>query len=35
MKRGMSDHTILFVDDAVNILKALRRLTRHEPWTVL
>jgi len=35
MKRGMSDHTILFVDDEVNILKALRRLTRHEPWTVL
>ena len=31
----MSDHTILFVDDEVNILKALRRLTRHEPWTVL
>ena len=31
----MSDHTILFVDDEVNILKALKRLTRHEPWTVL
>ena len=31
----MSDHTILFVDDEVNILKALRRLTRHEPWTVI
>jgi len=31
----MADHTILFVDDEVNILKALRRLTRHEPWTVL
>jgi putative nucleotidyltransferase with HDIG domain len=31
----MSDHSILFVDDEVNILKALRRLTRHEPWTVL
>jgi putative nucleotidyltransferase with HDIG domain len=31
----MSEHTILFVDDEVNILKALRRLTRHEPWTVL
>src|SRR5262249_3300349 len=35
MKRGMSDPTNLFVDDEVNILKALRRLTRHEPWTVL
>ena len=31
----MSDETILFVDDEVNILKALKRLTRHEPWTVL
>jgi putative nucleotidyltransferase with HDIG domain len=31
----MSEHTILFVDDEVNILKALRRLTRHEAWTVL
>lgn len=31
----MSEQTILFVDDEVNILKALSRLTRHEPWTVL
>ncbi len=31
----MSQQTILFVDDEVNILKALNRLTRHEPWTVL
>ncbi len=31
----MSEQTILFVDDEVNILKALNRLTRHEPWTVL
>lgn len=31
----MSDQTVLFVDDEVNILKALKRLTRHEPWTVL
>src|SRR5690606_4655869 len=33
--RAVSDQTILFVDDEVNILKALKRLTRHEPWTVL
>jgi putative nucleotidyltransferase with HDIG domain len=31
----MTDATVLFVDDEVNILKALKRLTRHEPWTVL
>ena len=31
----MAEHTILFVDDEVNILKALRRLTRHESWNVL
>ncbi len=31
----LSEQTILFVDDEVNILKALNRLTRHEPWTVL
>jgi putative nucleotidyltransferase with HDIG domain len=30
----MTEHAILFVDDEVNILKALRRLLRHEPWTV-
>jgi len=28
-------HTVLFVDDEVNILKALQRLLRHGPWTVL
>jgi len=28
-------HTILFVDDEVNILKAVKRLLRHEPWEVL
>lgn len=32
---AVSEQTILFVDDEVNILKALKRLTRHEPWTVL
>lgn len=32
---AMADHTILFVDDEVNILKALRRLTRHETWNVV
>jgi putative nucleotidyltransferase with HDIG domain len=31
----VSEPTILFVDDEVNILKALKRLTRHEPWHVL
>jgi len=31
----MADHTILFVDDEVNILKALKRLTRHETWNVV
>jgi putative nucleotidyltransferase with HDIG domain len=31
----MADHTILFVDDEVNILKALKRLTRHESWNVV
>ncbi|MDJ0867431.1 MAG: response regulator [Myxococcota bacterium] len=30
----MPEHTILFVDDEVNILKALKRLMRHEPWNV-
>jgi putative nucleotidyltransferase with HDIG domain len=28
-------HTVLFVDDEVNILKAVQRLLRHEPWRVL
>ncbi len=27
--------TVLFVDDEINILKALQRLLRNEPWTVL
>ena len=28
-------HTVLFVDDEVNILKALQRLLRHEEMNVL
>jgi len=32
---NMSDHTVLFVDDEVNILKAVQRLLRHEPTRVL
>ena len=31
----MQDHTALFVDDEVNILKALQRLLRNEPIDVL
>lgn len=31
----MSDHTVLFVDDEVNILKAIQRLMRHEPYQVV
>jgi len=31
----MEQHTVLFVDDEVNILKAVQRLLRHEPWKVL
>lgn len=31
----MSDHTVLFVDDEPNILKAVQRLLRHEPLQVL
>ncbi len=31
----MSEHTVLFVDDEVNILKSIQRLLRHEPMTVL
>lgn len=31
----MPEHTVLFVDDEVNILKALQRLLRHEPMNVL
>ncbi len=29
------EHTVLFVDDEINILKALQRLLRHEPMNVL
>ncbi len=31
----MSDHTVLFVDDELNILKAVQRLLRHEPMKVV
>ena len=31
----MENHTVLFVDDEVNILKALQRLLRNEPIDVL
>ena len=31
----MHDHTVLFVDDEPNILKAVQRLLRHEPINVL
>ena len=31
----MKNHTVLFVDDEANILKALKRLLRHEPFQVL
>ncbi len=31
----MPEHVVLFVDDEVNILKALQRLLRNEGWTVL
>ncbi len=31
----MQEHTVLFVDDEVNILKAIERLLRHEPISVL
>ena len=31
----MAQHTVLFVDDEVNILKAVQRLLRNEPWEVL
>ncbi len=30
-----TQHTVLFVDDEVNILKAFQRLFRNEPWKVL
>jgi len=32
---GVQQHTVLFVDDEVNILKALERLLRNEPMEVL
>jgi putative nucleotidyltransferase with HDIG domain len=31
----MSEHAVLFVDDEGNILKAVQRLLRNEPWKVL
>jgi putative nucleotidyltransferase with HDIG domain len=31
----MREHTVLFVDDEVNILRAVQRLLRHEPCRVL
>ncbi len=31
----MNEHAVLFVDDEPNILKALQRLLRNEPWQVL
>jgi putative nucleotidyltransferase with HDIG domain len=31
----MSEHAVLFVDDEGNILKAVQRLLRNEPWQVL
>ena len=31
----MHDHTVLFVDDEVNILKAVQRLLRNEPMNIL
>ncbi|MBW2274875.1 MAG: response regulator [Deltaproteobacteria bacterium] len=31
----MAEHTVMFVDDEVNILKAIQRLLRHEPYQVL
>jgi putative nucleotidyltransferase with HDIG domain len=33
--RNVHDHTVLFVDDEANILKALQRLLRNEPMNVL
>jgi putative nucleotidyltransferase with HDIG domain len=32
---SVHEHTVLFVDDEVNILKAIQRLLRHEPMNVL
>ena len=31
----MHRHAVLFVDDEINILKAVKRLLRNEPWEVL
>jgi putative nucleotidyltransferase with HDIG domain len=31
----MAEHSVLFVDDEANILKAVQRLLRNEPWDVL
>jgi DNA-binding NtrC family response regulator len=31
----MRKHAVLFVDDELNILKAVKRLLRNEPWEVL
>jgi len=31
----VTEHSVLFVDDEVNILKAIKRLLRHEPMNVL
>jgi putative nucleotidyltransferase with HDIG domain len=33
--RRMHRHAVLFVDDEINILKAVKRLLRNEPWEVL
>jgi CheY-like chemotaxis protein len=35
MKNDMDKHTILFVDDEVNVLQSLKRLFRREPYTIL
>jgi putative nucleotidyltransferase with HDIG domain len=35
MIRTPTDHSVLFVDDEVNILKAIQRLLRHGSWNVL
>ena len=31
----MREHTVLFIDDEVNILRAVQRLLRNEPCRVL
>jgi response regulator RpfG family c-di-GMP phosphodiesterase len=35
MIRSPNNHSVLFVDDEVNILKAIQRLLRHGSWNVL